>query len=115
MALVGGVGKLMNLSHHIRIVVAAPREPCRAKCTAFHHSHFTINPLKQGYALTPRGGPNLGKLLVCSLSCCRALVCSLRNTTSPYRTSKGPPGPIGGRGYPATSLARQEGGLPART
>ena len=51
----------------------------------------------------PRGGPNLGKLLVCSLPCCRTLICSLCNATSPRRTSKGPPGPIVGRGYPATA------------
>ena len=34
---------------------------------------------------------------------------------TPCRTSKGPPGPIGGRGFTPTSLARQVGGSLVRT
>ena len=62
----------------------------------------------------PRGGLNLGKSLVCSLSRCRTLVCSLCNTPSPCQTNKGPPGPIGGLENPVTSLARQVGGALVR-
>ena len=44
---------------------------------------------------------------MCSPPRCRTLVYSLCNVPSPCRNDKGPPCPIGGRGHPATTVARR--------